>query len=283
MLPPLLFFFRSPPGRPPRARRALAPVAAGVVALAVAMAPGAAAARSGKAHRRDGHAETARQPPRIEAPPPRAGSAAPAGGTAPAPDANFERLAAAGPGPAAPGGAAAGAAPAAASPPNPSPPPGATDPAGTSSSAPPPAGAALTPSPPPPAPKPAGKGRLVAGAALAGLGVVTGGIATYHFIWNSQRYDRWAATDLDLASAQSRSLPDFQSRQEANNALADAIARASRVTVVLAATAGALVVTGVVLVLTAPSGVAETAPSATPPSTHALNVGLGYVEWRASF
>jgi hypothetical protein len=86
------------------------------------------------------------------------------------------------------------------------------------------------------------------GFGLAGAGVVVGGTALAHYLWNRGRYGDWKGEHAALQA--DRFVTGYRERQIANNELARSIERASRVSFTLAVAAGALATTGAVLVLT---------------------------------
>ena len=115
---------------------------------------------------------------------------------------------------------------------------------------------ASTPRPPPPAaaPTPPDPDTLVTspsakywGYALAGAGLVTGGVAIGYYFYNRRRYGQWQAEDHDLET--NPPLDDYRQRQLANNELADSIEAGSRVTFALGVASGALLVGGTTLLV----------------------------------
>jgi tetratricopeptide (TPR) repeat protein len=91
------------------------------------------------------------------------------------------------------------------------------------------------------------------GYVLVGAGVVMGGVALAQGLWNAGRARDW---EIEQASIDADHSSGHYERQVANNELAESIDRGSTVTVVLTASAGALVAGGVVWLLTdhSPSG-----------------------------
>ena len=77
---------------------------------------------------------------------------------------------------------------------------------------------------------------------LLGAGVVTGGVAMAHYIWNAGRVRDFRSNEATL---QTGTAPGRQQRQTENNELAESIDRASVVTVLLGVGAGALAAGGV--------------------------------------
>jgi hypothetical protein len=85
-----------------------------------------------------------------------------------------------------------------------------------------------------------------AGLVAAGAGILLGAAAGGHYLWNRGRHADWQVED---AALQERgSIPDYRERQLRNNALADSIERASRVSVGLTVAGGALLSAGVILI-----------------------------------
>jgi tetratricopeptide (TPR) repeat protein len=80
------------------------------------------------------------------------------------------------------------------------------------------------------------------GYVLMGAGVVTGGVAVAHYIWNAGRVRDFRN---DEATLQTATAPGRRQRQIENNELAESIDRASVVTVLLGVGAGALAAGGV--------------------------------------
>jgi hypothetical protein len=93
------------------------------------------------------------------------------------------------------------------------------------------------------APATSGSQGFPAGYVLVGAGVVMGGVALAQGLWNAGRARDW---ELEQASIDADRSSGHYDRQVDNNELAESIERGSTVTVVLAATAGALVTGGVV-------------------------------------
>jgi hypothetical protein len=83
---------------------------------------------------------------------------------------------------------------------------------------------------------------LVSGGAGLLLGVAAGG----HYLWNRGRYADWRTEDEALVAADG--VPDHRERQLANNALADSIERASRVSVGMGVAGAALLSAGMLLI-----------------------------------
>jgi tetratricopeptide (TPR) repeat protein len=79
------------------------------------------------------------------------------------------------------------------------------------------------------------------------VGVVVGAGAFGHYLWNRNRYENWQSTHAELANDQEA--PDYTARELQNNALAGSIQNASHVTVGLAVASGALLLTGVTLLI----------------------------------
>jgi len=90
------------------------------------------------------------------------------------------------------------------------------------------------------------------GYVVAGLGAGLGVAAFGHYLWNLGRYEDWKTTHASLAK--NPDAPDYAERQTKNNELASSIEQASRVTVSLAVGSGALVATGVTLVVVGSNG-----------------------------
>jgi len=84
------------------------------------------------------------------------------------------------------------------------------------------------------------------GYVLAGAGVVVGGVALGHYLWNAGRYRDWQVAQESIDHDESDA---HYQRQLDNNELAGSIEGASRVSVGLTVTAGALVAGGVTWVL----------------------------------
>ncbi len=85
------------------------------------------------------------------------------------------------------------------------------------------------------------------GYVLGTVGVAAGVGSFGHYLWNRSRYENWESTHAELANQQQS--PDYVDRQLRNNALAGSIQNASHVTVGLAVAGGALLLTGVTLVI----------------------------------
>jgi tetratricopeptide (TPR) repeat protein len=85
------------------------------------------------------------------------------------------------------------------------------------------------------------------GYVAGGLGIGLAATAVGHYLWNLGRYDRWRTTRSALNGQEA--MADYSERQAKNNELAASIDSASRVTVSLSLGAGALVGTGVTLVI----------------------------------
>ena len=133
---------------------------------------------------------------------------------------------------------------------------------------------------PQPAPVARESHRFPVGYVLVGAGVVVGGVALAQGLWNAGRARDWqveqASIDADHSSAR------YQ-RQVENNELAESIDGASAVTVVLTASAGALVAGGVVwLVMDGPPSVAAPAKRARAGLPVAFDFGRGSaaLTWR---
>jgi hypothetical protein len=75
------------------------------------------------------------------------------------------------------------------------------------------------------------------------LGLAAGG----HYLWNRGRYADWRTEDAALAAP--GAAPDYRERQLANNALADSIERASRVSVGMGVAGAALLSAGMLLIV----------------------------------
>jgi hypothetical protein len=97
------------------------------------------------------------------------------------------------------------------------------------------------------------------GYVLVGAGVVAGGVALGHYVWNHERYHAWQA---EQARLESDDVSDRYERQVANNELADSIKGASTVTIGLTVTAGVLVAGGVTWLLLDPLHQSEPAKKA---------------------
>jgi hypothetical protein len=113
---------------------------------------------------------------------------------------------------------------------------GATSPAGAARPTP-----ALEQRPIPAAPS-ADRSGFPIGYVLLGAGVVTGGVAIAHSIWNAGRVRDFRSHEATL---QTSTAPGRRQRQIENNELAESIDRASVVTVLLGVGAGALAAGGV--------------------------------------
>jgi tetratricopeptide (TPR) repeat protein len=85
------------------------------------------------------------------------------------------------------------------------------------------------------------------GYVVGALGVGLTATAFGHYLWNLGRYEEWQKTHSALAHDQDAA--DYAERQTKNNELGSSIERASRVTVSLAVGGGALLATGVTLVV----------------------------------
>jgi tetratricopeptide (TPR) repeat protein len=85
------------------------------------------------------------------------------------------------------------------------------------------------------------------GYVLGGIGAGLAATAFGHYLWNLGRYEEWQKTHSALAGDQEAS--DYVERQTRNNELGSSIERASRVTVSLAVGGGALLATGITLVV----------------------------------
>ena len=93
----------------------------------------------------------------------------------------------------------------------------------------------------------ASKGTLSSiGYVVGGIGLAFGAGALGHYFWNRGRYEDWKATHSQLTDP---GATDYIARQTQNNELAQSIDDASRVTVGLATAGGALLATGVTLVV----------------------------------
>jgi len=107
------------------------------------------------------------------------------------------------------------------------------------------------PAPAPPKGSATGESRgFPTGYVLIGAGVVMGGVALAQGLWNAGRARDWEIEQASIDADQS--FGRYQ-RQVANNELAESIDRGSAVTVVLTASAGALVAGGVVWLIMDPS------------------------------
>jgi hypothetical protein len=125
-----------------------------------------------------------------------------------------------------------------------------------------------------------GSGRFPTGYVLVGAGVVVGGVALAQGLWNAGRARDWQIEQASIDADHSSGRYD---RQVANNELADSIDRASAVTVVLTASAGALVAGGVVwLVMDKPAGAEAPAKRARASVPVGLDFGRGSaaLTWR---
>ena len=85
------------------------------------------------------------------------------------------------------------------------------------------------------------------GYVTAGLGVAVGLAALAHHVWNRNRYANWKSENHALQA--DHLAPDYAERQTKNNVLAQSVNDASRVTVGLAITGGALAVGGSTLMV----------------------------------
>jgi tetratricopeptide (TPR) repeat protein len=85
------------------------------------------------------------------------------------------------------------------------------------------------------------------GYVLGTVGAVLGAGAVGHYFWNRNRYENWKSAHAKLANDQQAS--DYVDREVQNNALAGSIQNASHVTVGLAVAGGALLATGITLVI----------------------------------
>jgi hypothetical protein len=85
------------------------------------------------------------------------------------------------------------------------------------------------------------------GYVLGGAGVVLGGAAVWHYLWNRSRYESWQAEDSALDAE--RVPGDRFARQQANNELSTSIDRAEPVTVALALSAVGCLAAGTTLVV----------------------------------
>jgi hypothetical protein len=95
-------------------------------------------------------------------------------------------------------------------------------------------------------------GTRTLGYVVAGLGAGLGVAAFGHYLWNLGRYDDWKTAHQALAGKEDA--PGYAAAQTKNNELASSIEQASRVTVSLAVGSGALVATGVTLVVVGSNG-----------------------------
>jgi tetratricopeptide (TPR) repeat protein len=95
------------------------------------------------------------------------------------------------------------------------------------------------------------------GYALVGAGVVFGGVALGHYLWNAGRYRDWQVNQVSIDHDDS---PAHYQRQLDNNELAASIDRASGVSVGLTVTAGVLVAGGVTWALLDGHGGAAQSP-----------------------
>jgi tetratricopeptide (TPR) repeat protein len=85
------------------------------------------------------------------------------------------------------------------------------------------------------------------GYVLGGSGVVLGGTAVGHYLWNRSRHESWQAEDSALGAE--RVQGDRVARQHANNELATSIDRAESVTLALALSAAGCLAAGTTLVV----------------------------------
>jgi hypothetical protein len=85
-----------------------------------------------------------------------------------------------------------------------------------------------------------------AGLVAAGAGILLGAAAGGHYLWNRGRHADWRAEDTALQEP--GSIPDYRERQLRNNALADSVERASRVSVGLTVAGAAFLSAGVILI-----------------------------------
>lgn len=126
--------------------------------------------------------------------------------------------------------------------------------------------------------------RFPYGYVLVGAGVVVGGVALGHYLWNAGRYRDWQVAQESINHDDSDAHYD---RQVQNNELAESIDRASRVTVGLTVTAGVLVAGGVTWVLLDQRGHAAQAQKRASPRPFPVNVELGReraaVSWSGSW
>lgn len=122
------------------------------------------------------------------------------------------------------------------------------------------------------------------GYVLAGAGVVVGGVALGHYLWNYGRYADWRVAQESIEHDDSDAHHD---RQVANNELAESIDRASRVTVGLSVTAGVLVAGGVTWIVLDQHGHASGPRKRASVRPFPFNVELGRqraaVSWSGSW
>lgn len=98
------------------------------------------------------------------------------------------------------------------------------------------------------APRPQSSGTVsTVGYVVGGVGAALGVAAFGHYLWNLGRYEEWKETNEALEGDEAAA--DYTERQTENNELGSSIDRASRVTVTLAVGGGALLATGVTLVV----------------------------------
>jgi hypothetical protein len=107
-----------------------------------------------------------------------------------------------------------------------------------------------------------------------------GAFAVGYFLWNRDRFLTWQRTDQALDGHEKD--PDYVARRTANNTLAASIHDASVINVTIAVAAGALVAGGIALVALAPR-TESPVPPAVPAPNHALQIGPGYIGWRADW
>ena len=98
------------------------------------------------------------------------------------------------------------------------------------------------------------------GYLTGGAGLALGGAALAHYFWNRGRYADWKDANSPREAGESAS--DYRERQLANNELASSIERASRVTVGLGVASGALLATGVTLLVLGTESKASVRPEA---------------------
>jgi hypothetical protein len=125
--------------------------------------------------------------------------------------------------------------------------------------------------PPAPAPPPARGTPTAVGYGLVSGGAVLGVTTVLHYAWNQGRYADWSAEQAALAPE--RGAPGYAARQAENNELAHSIERASAVTVSLAIASGALVATGIVLIVNDAPRAAEKTVLRSPARRRSLVVG----------
>ncbi len=115
------------------------------------------------------------------------------------------------------------------------------------------------------------------GYVLLGSGVVVGGVALGHYLWNAGRSRDWA---VNQASIDADDSPGRYARQLENNELAESIDGASVLTVVLSVASGALLVGGSVWLVTDDAG---SSPPASAPKNARLPLSVSVARDSATF